>query len=280
MKVANLGMKWFLGVSSFLALAGAVQAAQYPEYKVVPTDGENCSISYQESKDDEPTGISQAALRKLRKSHRELVDGYKPVAQGSYYATNCDNARALARLLKNARVPKVERIPETLTCQAKNKIYRISVDGGKASLVVSKDTGTWIFGPSESDPSGAIKLNMTRKSQGCALRFTHNGAGLMGFDLCLAEGEKTGTLHVNGKAADMTCDTKHFHEKVAGAVPSAVRHGGKHKRHAAVTRKRHARKAARPSQEEVEQEAETSGTVDPDVDSVEGGSSSGRRSLQ
>lgn len=42
MKVANLGMKWILGVSSFVAMAGSAQAAQYPQYEVRSTSNGYC----------------------------------------------------------------------------------------------------------------------------------------------------------------------------------------------------------------------------------------------
>lgn len=201
------------------------------------------------------------------------MDGYQPENEGEYYRTTCDNARALARGLKNGHLAKNELTGETIACRANNKIYRIHVNGRKASMVVSKISGEILFfGGTESEPSREIGLKMSRDISGCSVQFSHSGAGLEGFNLCLAEGEKSGTLRVNHKNAVLSCNpSADFHEAVAESLDSE-KHPKANKHHRQASAKKHKarrHKAAGPSADEVDDEAANTATADPDVDELE-----------
>jgi hypothetical protein len=220
-----------IGCAALFIISGAQAAKSYPYYGVQP-DGAYYTVVKQESAEHEYSEVPASELRRLSRKNgrmRDLVNSYEAEGYGTSRRLNWEEARELAKNLKRKAVSRGERYNDELRCKARGKTYYISNHGRHASMRVANRAGDFlIFEGAESEKGGAISLRKSVKNSNCSLEFTHNARGLHGFRVCLGEGETYGTLSVNSKTVNVTCDRNgSFHDNVADSVESGRRHGRK-----------------------------------------------------
>ncbi len=170
-------------------------------------------------------------------------------------------------------MPRAERYSDDLRCEAGGKVYYIHNQGKHASLRVANSSGKFLFFPgTESEQGAPISLKKSTKTEGCSLSFSRSSSGLRGFRLCLGEGETHGSLHVNGRSVNVSCEQNGpFHENVADSIDDEGRQGRKkHRRHASKAqggkkgKKKHQRRSTHSQKDSYDQEdEEADNAVDP-----------------